>query len=111
VKERIIWRDRVGGRKEEERNLAKKKIKRVITGLRDGKALGVDVISNKVWKYGGGACKRDGKYVIGYGRGRDSQKNEEEGRDSSTNTKKESKRQRTEELRRCRRCIKFIRRL
>jgi len=48
MEERIIWR-----RKEEEKDLEKEEVKRVIKGLKDGKSLGVDGVLNEVWKYGG----------------------------------------------------------
>lgn len=48
----------VGGGKEkrdkgEESDLGWEEVKRVITGLREGKAMGRDEIPNEAWKYGG----------------------------------------------------------
>jgi len=53
MKSRVIWRDRGDRRREEERDLGKEEIKKVIRRLKDGKVMGVDNVLNEVWKYGG----------------------------------------------------------
>ena len=52
----VEWRVRMRGargRGDEEEELGREEIKRVVKNLKDGKAAGEDGIQNEVWKYGG----------------------------------------------------------
>jgi len=46
------------GEGDREEDLEWEEVKRIIEGLKDGKAIGQDGISNEVWKYGGEGIKR-----------------------------------------------------
>jgi len=50
---KVVWGEREGRRSEEEGEVEKEEIRRVLGKLKDGKAMGVDGVPNEVWKYGG----------------------------------------------------------
>lgn len=46
------------GEEEEEKELGWKEVKKILENLKDGKAMGMDELSNEVWKYGGERMER-----------------------------------------------------
>jgi len=49
----MVWGDKGQRRTEEEEGIRREEIERVVRGLKEGKAMGIDGIPNEVWKYGG----------------------------------------------------------
>jgi len=49
----MIWKDKKRERRGKKRDLEKEEVRRVLEGLKDGKALGVDGVPNEMWKYRG----------------------------------------------------------
>lgn len=59
------------GKGKEEEGISKEKIGRVLDGLREGKAAGIDGIPGEVWRFGGRGYGIGG-FAIGSGGGRKS---------------------------------------
>lgn len=53
VKGRVVRRGKKKREEKEETKLKQEEVNRVVAGLKGGKAIGQDGISNEVWKYGG----------------------------------------------------------